>query len=381
VGAESLAECRQDPRKAFLIAGTNSAVCLECGLLVRVLGPHLKRHAMKAKKYREKWGYNRETALACSALRQTHSARARADGRVHKMLAKCPPIEVRTARLIRARRRATKRLEYRLDVRDSKRGTPRPDIARQQIGEWIADATIARLRLEAKTIDQISTIVGLQRSAVLSRLRRIGFEPSEGFRRTRPSLFQHGTPVTGRIIRDVATDFKLTKKQLAGLLGVHYVQLSKISTGRFLNRPLGIRVATLVLRLRRHLNGEWRRTSPTKKGGRPPKLTVSERAALPVKHAALCADLELLRKWLCGRRSPQMPQLWNWLCLMSRCKSLKTLLFWPQFFTWIRCEYTNKGFLDATWRPKALAIEFLANDYDISYDTARLAVRSNKKII
>jgi predicted transcriptional regulator len=174
--AEQLAECRPDPRKAFSIVGDDKAVCLECGLVTAlVAGPHLKRHGLTDDEYREKWGYNRQTALACLDLQRKHSRSARLAGGVRRMRGKQHPTSERTERLIEARRAAPKRLEYRLNVGDTKRGEAREDLWKQVDGHTITDFRLVEMRLDGKTIDDIASQVGLSRGSVGGRLRLKGY--------------------------------------------------------------------------------------------------------------------------------------------------------------------------------------------------------------
>jgi hypothetical protein len=71
----------------------------------------------------------------------------------------------------------------------------------------------------------------------------------------------------------------------------------------------------------------------------------------------------------------KMKQLYDWLCQAARRKGIETLLYWPQFFRWIKERYTDKGILDAEWRPSELALEFLADDYGASFETVRRIIR------
>lgn len=367
--AEQLVECRGDPRKAFSIAGPEKAVCLECGQLVELIGgPHLKRHGLTDDEYREKWGYNRQTALASLTHKKRLSRVARLSGGVRRMRGKQLPTPERTARLIEARRAAPKRREYRLTIGDSKRGKPRPDLQRSTA----RDLDIARLRLRGIETEDIGKKLGLTGGSARERLKRIGFP------RGRACLYEHGTPVTGQRILDTCTDFGKTKRQLATLLGRHSVWLSKVSAGRYLKKPLSVSVAKQLSGMRKTLSEQSRHMTPTPRGGRPRILADSERAAMRSQYHALYQDMKLLWTWLGEQESRTgLDSVWGWLCEQSRLGRIHTLLFWHQFFDWLNTSYEQGPFLERSWSPQELAYQFLADDFHVRYETVRSIVARN----
>ena len=54
----------------------DGVVCLECGHLYQGLANHLRLHGLTGQAYREKWGYDRGTALIPSAFHERLSQHA-----------------------------------------------------------------------------------------------------------------------------------------------------------------------------------------------------------------------------------------------------------------------------------------------------------------
>lgn len=73
VSAEELAYYRAHFLEALREDGV---VCLECGILYRFLGRHVRQHGLTLDEYREEWGYNRSTALITPALHEAQRQRA-----------------------------------------------------------------------------------------------------------------------------------------------------------------------------------------------------------------------------------------------------------------------------------------------------------------
>ncbi len=91
VSDEMLGLCRKDPRLAVglrSIVGLDMAVCLECGEMHSILGPHIARQHMAVIAYRQKWGYTKNKALESARMME---ARAVAGRRIAQTNHPTPP--------------------------------------------------------------------------------------------------------------------------------------------------------------------------------------------------------------------------------------------------------------------------------------------------
>ncbi len=370
----SLAElkgCRQDPREAKKIRGEGNIVCLECGAILESLVVHLSsEHGITTAKYKEKWGYNRKTALICESLRPTFSRMARSFlmGRVLKSRRQ---VVEKLTEMLPAARQVKKRLEYRLDRRDKYKGKARPELwKRSADGRVATDLEIARLYLRGVTRTKIARAVGLKFGETVSaRLLRMGF-PS-----ARASIYDRGGVVTGHNLLDLCRDANWSRRESAERLRVslHWVE-NRMSPSR-VERSLPVEMAKVFLAVRRGFLDDYRRQGATARGGRPRVLLPSERESLPAKYRQLRQELKQLRRWLLEQSgTPNIDQAWEWLCEQLRQGKLRTLLFWPQFLLWLRNSYNVDAFLCADWAPNELTLQFLADEYDVSEETVKRVV-------
>ncbi len=60
-----------DPSEAKKAIKEKTISCMECGRAFKIITKkHLALHGLTPEEYREKWGYKRNTALACKALQR-----------------------------------------------------------------------------------------------------------------------------------------------------------------------------------------------------------------------------------------------------------------------------------------------------------------------
>ena len=373
VAPEELEACRQDVRKAKSMAGPDFIVCLECGEKKRALSGHLKpEHNLTAKEYKCKPGsegkaprYNVRTYLSsvnCSK-RRSRACKRRRHG--HWLPRSRPPL----AKMNAAKKKRGLSLEARMNISDRMKGRQhiylwkkRPD------GSLVTDFQIARLRLQGKEILEICRPFGMTDMSVIGRLRRMGFP------RGRACLFEHGEPIIGRHILDLVQDFKKTKKELADRMGRDRSPISHVSSGEAISKPLSVSMARQFLSAKRALrseNGGW---AAGPKGGRPHSLSPSETRDMVARYKKLRDDLWLLRDWLQTRDGKvETPEVWSWLCEQSRKRSIRTLLFWPEFLRWMEKNYGYFPSLRGDHSPSELAFRFLASDYHTSAKTIKRA--------
>ena len=358
-----LAKCRADIRRAKTIRGDDFIACLECGQLVSSLNhAHLREHDTNRTQYKLKWGYNSGTGLASEKYSKHQSTAVKRRGL---------PEALRKNRFGRGRRHTIhtgwqRRTEGNLNYSDGKSGIPQP-WSRKVFpgGRTVSDFEIAELRLAGKAISQIAQHTGLSDRAILARLRRLHFPSGH------PCKFEHGAPITGQAIIDHCDAFGITRIQLAELIGV-VPETIYHHTRRGRNRVLPISLVSAIQGQRRALRG---RRASTIRGGRPSALLPADRQALPAKYQTLSSELKLLRNWLSDQDSrPPLARVQEWICNQSRSGEIRTLLFWPEFFRWVKKMFSTKGFSDATWKPHELAREFLAEDYAVSLRTIESTV-------
>ena len=368
VSAVELEHCRRDPREAKKIKGAECIVCLECGAILETLVVHLgSEHGMTTAKYKEKWGYNRKTALICANLRPTFSRMARSF-RVGRVFKSGRQVVEKLHEMLPAARQIKKRLEYRLDRRDKLKGKARPELwKRSAKGQVATDLEIARLHLQGCTRTKIARAVGLRfGETVGARLKRMGF-PS-----ARASIYHQGVVITGRSLLDLCRDTDWSRRDFAQRLQVtvHWVN-NRMSPSR-VERSLPVEMARVFLAVRRGYLEDYRKQGATTRGGRPRVLLASDRESLPTKYRLLRQELKQLRRWLIeGASRPNIEQAWEWLCEQSRQGKVRTLLFWPQLLLWLRTSYSEDAFLGGDWVPNELTLQFLADEYDVSEDTVR----------
>ena len=355
VTPEELELCRRDPRKAKIVRGPNSIVCLECGKpLARISAQHLREHRLATEAYKEKWGYNSGSGLACENLTKLRSRMA---DRQH--LAAVGRRNLRP--FAKGHRGYRRRREGMLNVNAVHAGRSKLGTRKLVDGRFVPDFVIAEARLRGETLAAIGTRVGLSETAVMWRLRRLRF-PSrrgEGARSWCPA-FEHGAPMTGQTIRDLLEGSKISALQLTKHIGA-----SPSSLYPHLRRP----TKTISFSLGRKIQAVrplLPRRAPSERGGRPPAFLPADRRTLQAKYHALHRDLVLAREWLNEKGgTAKVADFQGWICAQARSGKIKTLLFWPAFFQWCRVASPGLGFL-TTWRPQETAFEFLAHDYGVT---------------
>ena len=383
ITADELEVLRQDPRQArcekkttilTTLIGPDDIVCLECGVILQTLNSHLAtEHALTAAQYREKWGYNRKSALTSVSLSKKHST-------IKKRSRFIPPVETRFGQTrgpswkagVLARQKWYS-LERRLNQRERIQGKALPERWKQMPdGRVATDVVITYQRLLGQEFKQIGRQVGLTVSTVSARLRRIGFPRAKA-----PCVFGHGGPITSQHLIATCEDFNLTQSRLAELMGIWPPNLSHRLNTSPANRPLSKRWANRLLSVNKLLKADYSKAA-TSKGGRPRILTPSERREIPAKYHVLRRDLWVLRSWINQQDGNlAIGKVWEWACDQSRRRTSQSLLFWPQFHRWITKSYDDRAFLSGQWVPNELALQFLADDYGASFETLRRIIRTS----
>jgi hypothetical protein len=358
VTQEELAACRQDPRKAKTVRSPDWITCLECGRLLKKLSAHhLRSHGIVAERYKEKWGYNRGTRLCSKSISKERATIAREMKLGRRGRNNLKPFR-------RGHGGYQRRREGTLNVVELHAGNAKPRNRKLVDGHAVSDFEIAEARLRGDILDSIAARTGLSTTAILFRLRRLGFPAN----RARRPAFQHGAPVTGQAIADLLEASNVSALGLTKLIG-----LTPSALYPHLRRPR----KTIPFDLARaiQVQGHSRaRPAATPKGGRPAVLLPADMRALPEKYRALHADLKLLRQWISERNGRlKDSEVRDWICDQARLGRIRTLLFWPAFFRWVRKVFPAKSFF-GDWRPQEVAFAFLADDYGASERTLKRVI-------
>lgn len=368
VSRDELEDCLEDPRKAWTIAGPDVIVCLKCGEKLKDLGNHVNsKHGMTAAEYKRKPApgmqiprYNARSPLSSTNLHDSRSKTAKSLRTVDQLAGHVSPDRLR----FHGPKKIS--LESRLNRSDAMKGKAQPKRwKRTPEGKVATDASIAKLRLAGMKGEDIAQRVGIKGVGVSIRvrLRSMGFPPG------RPCLFRYGEPITGRHLRDLCSDFGITRKKLAEKMGVDNSSLYKKSRS---DKPLPVRWAERVFRVRQKLAKQSRHQGATKKGGRPPRILPSQRVSICASYRVLVYDLKILQKWLKQQdRDVPRSRVWTWLCERSRDRTIR-LLFWPEFID----RFTSDSCTAIAYAtPKELAEDFLVEEYKVSVAEIRLILK------
>jgi DNA-binding CsgD family transcriptional regulator len=146
----------------------DGVVCLECRAVRRALGTHVRQHGLTLDDYREKWGYNRGTALATPAIRE----KKRQEALARNLGALAPAEALPKAQAVRRWFVPPRRLESRFAQRAAA-------LARFAAGAHPAnlkatDDTLRQLVAAGLSRQEISAQVGLDHSQVCRRIRALG---------------------------------------------------------------------------------------------------------------------------------------------------------------------------------------------------------------
>jgi hypothetical protein len=336
-------------------------VCLECGARVQRLATHLfTYHHMRQGPYKERWGYDRTTALCA----KSESLKVSKEAKRRHWQQRLRPFRFR---LGHSKGGVSRRQEAKLTIADHLRGGERPTTwKRMPDGRVVSDALLAQARLKGERVEDIARLVGLDSGVVSVRLRKIGFEG-------RDIAFDRGAVVTGVHLVNLCKDFHKTRLEVSTSLGKRYNWAGDRTRPIKLHEPLSRNMALRVLELRDSLRQQYRTTGAIPKiGGRPRVLLPSERAELPGKYRALLADLRLLSGFVKEKgRTAKMDAVWEWACNHRRQGHIRTLFYWAPFYNWIE----EDVLLGGAWLPSDAAIDFLAAEYGTAHDTIRLIVR------
>ncbi len=148
----------------------DAVVCLECGGLLRDLRNHLaKAHAMLSDAYRDRWGYNRTTALNIPAVSELHRQRA---------LERNLPALVPKGSIYKAQEAQRRfgvpphRREYRLNMSDRVRA--RLAAGWRAAPRKIGDDVLTKLAREKLSLRQIAAKTGYSKEVIRRRLHALG---------------------------------------------------------------------------------------------------------------------------------------------------------------------------------------------------------------
>jgi transposase len=205
VSAKELAYYRANFREAIREDGV---VCLECGALRHSLGRHVSWHGLTPDEYREKWGYNRETALITPALREVRRQQALA----RNLAALAPPHSMQAALEVRRRSRWSLRPESRLACQARGRARAEAGWFPPATPSRVDDDTLRSFVQEGLTARQIGARTGLHRRTVRARVRALGLvtASSPPDRRRVPDAELLAFRQAGLIIREIATRTGMT---------------------------------------------------------------------------------------------------------------------------------------------------------------------------
>jgi hypothetical protein len=211
---EDLEQCRRMPALAREIRGDGVVACLECGLLVKYLPPHLPReHRMNAKAYKRKWDLPNNYPLSA----KTHSAKLAAIKRTAHHL---PPVEKRFGQpgvssqqlAWKARRergaslveRQARKDRMLVDARTGKAQQSHPDFWAKVRTRKISRADLVERRMRGQSVQAIGRDLKVSRSSIDELLRRMGV-PSANF------VLWHGEPLCWRHLPLLIQDYIAVK--------------------------------------------------------------------------------------------------------------------------------------------------------------------------
>ena len=110
-------------------------------------------------------------------------------------------------------------------------------------------------------------------------------------------------------------------------------------------------------------------------------LLPSEETVLPRLYRALLDSLKSLLKWLKDQDARVSDRAFrDWICAQAKRGKMRTLLFWPEFSSWVGRGFDpNSGrgmdwdtFLNQlSWQPSEVAADFLASELAIAPRTLR----------
>jgi predicted transcriptional regulator len=322
-------------------------ICLECGARLLRLAAHVfTYHLMTQAQYRERWEYNRTTALCARAESEKVAVEAKRRGWGRRLR----PFRFRRGDA-HPHTGVARRQEAKRTISEHLSGTSHPE----QWKGMATDSLIAQLRLAGKTQEQIAQAVDLNPNSVYWRVKLM---------RLPARVYDRGAAVTGIQLLNLCSDFQKKREEVSKLLGKHYNWAGDRTRPTKLHHPLSRTMGLAVLILRRALREK--QGAPTGAGGRPPRLLRSERAELPGKFQSLHHDLRLLHKFLRDQGGGR-GEVWAWLCRMQRKGKMHTLFLWPEFWRWIEKTLGQEAYMvDGAWRPRDIALEFLAEEYGIS---------------
>jgi hypothetical protein len=381
---EELQRCRKRLSLAREIRGPEWIACLECGLLLKKLPQHLiAEHNYSDRSvgedYRRKWGLNRNSPLSSAAVCSKLSDQKRLTGQV-------PPTETRFGSKLGPQ--SAQGVAGREKWGTSKEATQAMRATMlQNPDRWLKNSDgksalwqLAQERVGGREYQDIAKHFKQTPANVRIRLRRIGFPPG------RPCIFYRGGPMTRRSLlsfcedwitvnrRQGSTSITDAKDEIAATLRITRHELHRLVAHRDLDRPLSNEIADRVHVLWGTLKSRRQTQGAIRTGGRPVKLLPSELAELVSTYRSLRTDLGALRSAIDTSVVTSRSSFGSWACERARLGLGSMFLFWPTLVTWLFAR-SGKGRPSLAGRPSEIAMEFLAQEYQVSEDTIRKRVR------
>ena len=211
---EDLERCRLKPDRAREIRGDGVVACLECGLLVKYLPPHLPReHGMRSQQYKRKWDLPNNYPLAA----KDHSAKL---AQIKIAAGHLPPVEKRFGQpgvssqqlAWKARRerggslveRQARQDRMRADVGTGKARQLHPDFWANVRTPKVSRVDLVDRRMRGQSVQAIGRELKVNWSSIDELLRRMGV-PSGSF------VLWHGEPLCWRHLPLLIQDYIAVK--------------------------------------------------------------------------------------------------------------------------------------------------------------------------
>jgi hypothetical protein len=370
--------------------GLMPAICFVCHRMgFENLGRHLLlQHPDCADDvYREKYGYNRTTALVSARWHQRRSEETAGHMKSMRVRRKLVRPPAQKGRRWKNRTEALRNAVSRRAVEG--RRTPRNVLAQFQPKHRISPWAVVKPRLRGETTVHIASHLNVRNEAigkhsplhqkVESMCRSLGMGGA-------PTRYWRGQRITNRHLRDVRADFRIQAKDLAAAMNVSENHLATALSGH--ERPLSLDLADRFLSARKRYAEERQSAAPTtSKGGHVPLLCPSEKKVISWQRKVLLKEIQNLGEDIREIRSLKSlteAELGELLCRLKRKRKIETLFFWAlDFLPWFSGKYgSNSQDLrrELVGQPAQIAREFLAAQYGQSENTIYLQRRESRDL-
>jgi predicted transcriptional regulator len=428
-------KCRANPSLVREIRGPEFIACTECGLLVEKLPQHvIAEHRMTARELREKCGLPISFPLCSQAFSEKMKSKrgaqltlAGAETRFKKAALggaqpaalpktkgrrsvwqphaqKASDWEIAERRLRGESQRkiatALKITQGAVSARLLKMGFPRSyqktglvlfhgePLTRQHlpllVDDWIAVkfggvAPTARLEPHSQfTVEETAKHLGVSPSWVREKTRTRANLPVGCRRGARLYLGNAQIQYLAGELERIRHEELVARARLeiTGALGVNRHWITHRLRADDKSAPLSERIGGKIPVFWSGLKTEWRGRSASARGGRPRMLLPSEEAILPRRYRALLESLKSLLRWLKDQEVRVSDRAFrDWICAQAKHGKMRTLLFWPEFSTWVGRGFdpTSGRGMDwvtllnrLSWQPSEVAADFLASELAIA---------------